>query len=298
MPRIVPFLWFHDQAEAAMQLYTSSFEDSRILHVERYPDGSIDPHFEGMSGKVIQGSFELCGQPFACLDGGPMFSFTPAISLYCSFDTVEAVAATWEQLLEGGEVMMGLQEYPWSPRYGWLRDRFGLTWQLSVHGDDRPAQRITPALMFTGPAAGNAHQAIARYTALFEGSGVDAVVPYEPGDRDTPGLVKHARFHLGDNHFMAMDSTIEHGFTFNEAFSLFVNCSDQAEIDHYWEVLTADGGQESQCGWLKDPDGLSWQIIPANMGELLAAGPSAIQAMMAMQKIDIAGLQRAGAAST
>lgn len=293
MPTIVPFLWFDDQAEEAMALYTSTFEDSRILHVERYPDESLDPHFAGMSGKVIQGSFELWGQPFACLDGGPLFSFTPAISLYCSFDGNEAAAAVWERLLEGGEVMMDLQAYPWSPYFGWLRDRFGLTWQLAVHGDDRPAQRITPALMFTGPAAGKARQAMARYTALFDDAGVDAVHAYEEGDGDTPGLVKHARFHLGDNHFMAMDSSHEHGFTFNEAFSLFVNCADQAEIDRYWDALTADGGQESQCGWLKDPDGVSWQIIPANMGELLSAGPQAIQAMMAMQKIDIGGLRRA-----
>lgn len=295
VPRIVPCLWFDDQAREAMQVYTSCFEGSRIVHVEGYPDESLDPHFVGMSGRVIQGSFELAGHPFVCLDGGPMFAFTPAISLFCSFGDDKALRLAWDTLLDGGAVMMELQEYPWSPRYGWLRDRFGLTWQLTLEGEGRPGPRITPSLMFTGPAAGKAQEAMGRYTGLFERSDVDAVVPYEAGDRDTPGLVKHARFHLDDAHFTAMDSTFEHGFTFNEAVSLMVHCADQAEIDRYWQALTADGGQESQCGWLKDPYGVSWQIIPANLGELLGAGPGAVQAMMAMRKLDIAALQRAGA---
>jgi predicted 3-demethylubiquinone-9 3-methyltransferase (glyoxalase superfamily) len=297
MPAITPFLWFDHQADEAMAFYTSIFDDSRIGHVERYPDESLDPHYAGMSGKVISGSFELCGQPFLCLDGGPLFPINPAISFYCAFDAATAIESAWQRLSEGGQVLMELQEYPWAPAYGWVRDRYGVSWQLALHpGDsgDAPPQRITPLLMFTGPAAGRAEQAMADYVALFDASGVDALVPYEEGDADTPGLVKHARFHLGDNHFMAMDSTFSHGFTFSEGVSLFVSCQDQAEIDRYWDALTAGGDGEGQCGWCKDPFGVSWQIIPANLGELLGAGPAAVQAMMKMGKLDVAELERAG----
>ena len=293
MPGITPCLWFDHQADEAMAFYTSIFDDSSIGHIERYPDESLDPHFAGMHGKVIMGSFELAGQSFLCLDGGPQFRINPAISFYCVFDDPAAIESAWQRLREDGKVLMEFQAYPWAPAYGWLQDRYGVSWQLALTAGDRPPQRITPMLMFTGPAAGRAEQAVADYAAVFDGSGIDALVVYEEGDGDTPGLVKHARFHLGDNHFMAMDSTLPHDFMFSEAISLFVSCQAQAEIDRYWNVLTAGGGRESQCGWCKDAFGVSWQIIPANMGALLSAGPAAVRAMMKMRKIDIAELEQA-----
>jgi predicted 3-demethylubiquinone-9 3-methyltransferase (glyoxalase superfamily) len=295
MPQITPFLWFDHQADQAMAFYTSVFDESRIGHVERYPDESLDEHFVGMGGKVITGVFELWGQPFQCLDGGPAFQLNPAISFYCTFDDRGAIEVAWQRLGEGGTVLMEFGAYPWAPAYGWLQDRFGVSWQLGLAGPgERPPQRITPMLMFTRPDVGTTEEAVSTYAALFGSSGIDSLVAYGEGEGDVPGLVKQARFHLGDNHFLAMDSTIGHEFTFNEAVSLFVSCADQAEIDRYWNALTADGGSESRCGWLKDRFGVSWQIIPANLGDLLAAGPAAVQAMMRMQKIDVAELERAG----
>lgn len=293
MPQIVPFLWFDQQADEAMAYYTSIFDNSRIGHIERYPDESLDPHFANMNGKVITGSFELCGQPFLCLDGGPLFPINPSVSFSCTFDEQASIESVWQRLGEGGTILMPLQEYPWSPVVGWVQDRYGVSWQLTLGGDDPSPQRVTPALLFTGPAAGHATEAMAQYTSLFDNSGVDALTVYEAGDIDQPGLVKQARFHLDGQHFLAMDSTASHDFTFSEGVSLFVSCRDQAEIDRYWNALTADGGSEGQCGWCKDAFGVSWQIIPANLGELLSAGPAAVQAMMQMGKIDIAELERA-----
>lgn len=294
MTQITPFLWFDHQADEAMAFYASVFPDSSIGHVERYPDESIDPHFAGMSGKVITGSFQLAGQRFLCLDGGPKFPINPSISFTCAYDDRAEVEAAWKRLGEGGSVLMELGTYPWSPAYGWVADRFGVNWQLALIDGEAPAQRITPTLMFTQAVAGQAERAMRDYTALFAGSGVDEVVPYTDGDADTPGLVKQGRFHLAGSHFVAMDSTAPHAFTFNEGVSLLVTCADQAEIDRYWDALTSGGGSESQCGWCKDRYGLSWQIVPDNMGELLAAGPAAVQAMMGMRRIDIAELERAG----
>ncbi|MFZ1811992.1 MAG: VOC family protein [Candidatus Saccharimonadales bacterium] len=151
--KITPFLWFDRQAEEAMDYYCSIFPNSRVVHVERYPDESLDEHFKDMSGRVITGLFELDGQRFMCLDGGPQYRF-------------------------------------------------------------------------------------------------------------------------------------------NEAVSFMVTCEDQAEIDYYWEKLSAHPENE-QCGWCKDRFGVSWQIVPKNMGELMGGRPQAIQAMMQMKKIDIAALQAA-----
>lgn len=152
--KITPFLWFNTNADEAMAYYTEVFPNSSIGHIERYPDESLDPHFQGMSGKVITGEFFLDGQRFLCLDGGP-------------------------------------------------------------------------------------------------------------------------------------------AFTFNEAVSFLISCDDQAEIDYYWGKLSHVPESE-QCGWCKDRFGVSWQIIPANMGELLQS-PAAVQAMMQMKKIVIAELETAAA---
>ena len=92
-----------------------------------------------------------------------------------------------------------------------------------------------------------------------------------------------------------MDGAGNHGFSFNEAISFVVECRDQAEIDHYWNTMTSNGGAESMCGWLKDPFGVSWQIIPANIGQIMTdqvKGPDAMKALMQMKKIVIAELER------
>ncbi|MBE7474098.1 MAG: VOC family protein [Anaerolineae bacterium] len=159
MQKITAHLWFDNQAEEAMKFYTSVFKDSKIIGIQRYPDESLDEHFKGMAGKVIHGVFELAGQRFMALDGGPMFKF-------------------------------------------------------------------------------------------------------------------------------------------NEAISLYVECESQVEVDYFWEKLTADGGEESMCGWLKDKYGLSWQIVPKQLGELMSDQDTektgrVTQALMQMKKIDIARLRQA-----
>lgn len=158
MQKITPCLWFDKNAEEAMNYYVSVFKNSRIVRIDYYPDESLDEHFEGMTGKVINGEFELDGQKFICLDGGPIFKF-------------------------------------------------------------------------------------------------------------------------------------------NEAVSFTVDCTDQAEVDYFWEKLSAVPESE-QCGWCKDKFGVSWQIIPRRLGELLndpdkAAASRAMQAMLQMHKLDVAQLEAA-----
>lgn len=146
-------------------------------------------------------------------------------------------------------------------------------------------QKITPFLWFDN----NAEEAMNFYTSVFKNAKISNIMRHDD-------KVMTATFELEGQEFMVLNAGPQ--FQFNEAISFFVKCEDQAEVDYFWEKLTADGGQESQCGWLKDKYGLSWQIIPNVLGELInhkdpAKARSAMQAMLQMRKIDIATLQKA-----
>lgn len=287
MQKISPFLWFNDNAEDAVQFYTSLFAESKLIGFMRpSPDAP-----------VLTGSFELAGQAFTALNGGPLFKFTPAISLFVNADTEEEIDALWEKLKEGGLVLMGLNAYPFSRKFGWVQDKFGLSWQLSLT-DDVQSQKVIPFLMFTGSQHGKAAEAISFYTSLFSESGIYHIDRYTTGEIDPEGSVKHAKFYLEGQDFMAIDSKGPHHFTFTEAFSFYVKCDTQTEIDYFWTQLTANGGEESQCGWLKDRFGVSWQIVPPVLIKMLgdpnaAKAQQVMQAMLKMRKIEIAKLEEA-----
>jgi|GEM_PF-11520 len=284
--KITPFLWFDQDAEPAAQLYTSLFPGSEVKNVMRNGDA------------VFTVDFTLAGQSFSALNGGPMFKFTPAVSFYTVCDTETAAEALWNALEPGGTVLMPLQAYPWSPKYGWLQDRFGLSWQIFTGSVAETGQKITPALMYTGAQAGKAESAIQLYTSIFQHAGTNFISRYGAGGNDPEGTVNHAQFLLNGHLFAAMDSNGAHGFTFSEANSFLIRCYSQFEVDYYWEKLTAHGGEPGQCGWLKDPFGVSWQVVPVQLLEYFGHSDQekagrAIQAMMQMTKIDIAALKQA-----
>jgi len=290
MQKISPHLWFDTQAREAGDFYAATFDDSRVKNVTTLhdtPSGSVD---------IVD--VELCGQPFTLLSAGPLFKFNPSISFLVACETKEQVDALWRKLSEGGTPLMELGEYPFSERYGWLQDRYGLSWQVMFAGGRPIAQKITPVLMFTGKQSGNCEDAIRFYASVFHDSKVGDMMRYGSGDApDKEGTVKFGRFQLEGQQFAAMDSARAHDFAFNEAISLLVNCETQEEIDYYWERLSADPRSE-QCGWLKDKYGVSWQITPAVMSEMLASkNPKKIAAVTAaflkMKKFDIATLQTA-----
>jgi predicted 3-demethylubiquinone-9 3-methyltransferase (glyoxalase superfamily) len=192
---------------------------------------------------------------------------------------------------------MPFQTYPWAKKYGWLEDKYGLSWQLSLSENHKMEQKITPLLMFTQKGAGKTKEAIEFYTSIFPKSATEMMVPYEKGDGDVEGYIKHVRFSLVGQNFMAMDSSGPHEFIFNEAVSFMVYCKDQEEIDKYWNALSAVPEAE-QCGWLKDKFGVSWQIVPIQMGEMMGKGTPeqqqrVTQAFLKMKKFNIAELQKA-----
>ncbi len=293
MQKIIPNLWFDHQAERAAEFYCSIFPDSEILKKSFY--GESGAAVSGMpEGTVLTVGFRVGGLEFVALNGGPVFSFTPAISFFVNCTTEQEQDQYWEKLSEGGTVLMEMGPYPFSRRFGWVMDQFGVSWQLSLEHEE---QKLVPFLMFTGEQHGNAEKAMEQYVSLFERSGVKKVDRYTEGEGQPEGTVQHASFILDGVEFMAIDSSFEHGFTFTEAISFQINCETQEEIDLFWERLS-EGGEQVECGWLKDRYGVSWQVVPTILDELLAnpdpvRGERMMKAMLQMKKLDIAQLEKA-----
>ncbi|MDQ3843807.1 MAG: VOC family protein [Bacteroidota bacterium] len=276
--QIYPCLWFDGKAKEAAEFYCSVFSNTRIT-----------------TDTPLVVTFESDGQKFMCLNGGPMFQPNPSISFFVLFEKREEVEQAWEKLSKEGRVLMPLDKYDWSEKYGWVQDRFGISWQLSYGKWSDVGQKFTPTLMFTGAQSGKAEEAIRFYTSVFNPSSVVGILKYGAQDGDTEGLVKHAQFKIRDYVMMAMDSSMAHGFEFNEGISLVVECTTQPEIDMYWDRLT-EGGEESMCGWLKDKYGVSWQIVPSVLGSLMTdkeRAPRVTKAFMKMKKFNIEELENA-----
>lgn len=242
-------------------------------------------------------NFELAGQKFMGLNGGPQFKINPSVSFFVVCETEGEADAAWQKLADGGAVMMPLGKYDWSPKYGWVQDRFGVSWQISLGKSEDTGQKFSPSLLFAGEQSGKAEAAVNFYTSVFKPSSVKGILRYQAGHNETEGTVKHAQFSINGYTMMAMDSSTAHQFSFNEAVSFVIECETQDQIDHYWDKLT-EGGKESMCGWLQDRFGVRWQVVPAVLGELMrdpVRSQRVVKAFMQMKKFDIDQLKSAWA---
>lgn len=290
MRKIVPHLWYDKEAKEAALFYISLFEQSKLLNVTILEDTP--------SGDSEIVDFELAGQRFSAISAGPYFRFNPSISLMVACDSVEEVNAKWKALSEGGSELMPLGEYPFSRWYGWVQDRYGLSWQLMYMDNMQNVQKITPNMLFSNEVCGKAEEAVNYYAGIFEDSETGVVSRYGEGEAAAPNAkVNYAAFKLGGFSFSAMDNAFDVNFNFNEAFSLMVYCRDQKEIDYFWDSLSAVPEAE-QCGWLKDRFGVSWQIVPESMDNILFNGSKAeirrvTEAFLKMKKFDLEVLEKA-----
>jgi predicted 3-demethylubiquinone-9 3-methyltransferase (glyoxalase superfamily) len=290
MEKITPHLWFDNNAEEAAKFYTSIFKNSKIKNVTTLHNTP--------SGTVEIFTIELLGQEFTLISAGPLFKFNPSVSFLVACNTKEEVDELWGNLSNGGMALMELGEYPFSEKYGWVQDKYGLSWQVIYVGDQKIKQRIIPTLLFVGKQYGKAEEAMNFYASVFENARVGDILHYRKGEEpDKEGTVKHASFILEGQEFASMDSAREHNFEFNEAISFMVHCETQEEIDYYWGKLSVYPEAE-QCGWLKDRYGLSWQIVPNLMDEMLKDNDEkkierVTEAFLQMKKLDIAKLKEA-----
>src|SRR6266436_6758366 len=215
MQKITTHLWFDKEAKEAAEFYTSVFENAKIK-------GTTTLH-NTPSGSVDMVTIELSGQEFTLISAGPFFKFNPSVSFLVACKTKDEVDALWKKLSEGGTPRMELAEYPFSEKYGWTQDRYGLSWQVMFMGTREIKQKITPTLMFVGNVCGKAEEAINSYVSVFHNAKVGEIVRYGRGEEpDKEGTVKHAAFTLEGQQFAAMDSARGHKFTFNEAISFMV----------------------------------------------------------------------------
>jgi len=290
--KITSHLWYDKEAKEAAEFYTSIFRDSKIkdittLHNVPTPSGDTDIT-----------TIDLLGQEFTLISAGPLFKFNPSVSFLVIGNTKEEVDALWKELSQGSTALMELGAYPFSERYGWTQDKYGLSWQVMFAGDREVRQRIIPTLMFVSKVVGKAEEAIKFYVSVFHNATVGGVDRYSKGEEpDVEGTIKHASFTLEGQEFAGMDSARPHNFAFNEAISLMVHCETQEEIDYYWDRLSADPKAE-QCGWLKDKYGLSWQVVPNAMDEMMKDKDETrlsrvTEAFLKMKKLDLETLKKA-----
>lgn len=297
MQKITPNLWFDGNASEAAEFYTGVFPGGTIIGGSKYPanaEEGLADFQKDLAGKDLTVDISLGGHDFTLINAGSEFKATPANSFLVNFDpskdeqAVERIDHVWNVLIDGGEALIEIGEHPFSKRYGWVRDKYGFSWQLMLtnpEGEPRPF--IIPDLLFGAGVQNQAEAAMRYYASVFEDSLVNVVARYP---EDNPPVVKDAvmfgEFKLAGQWFAAMDSAVPQTTTFTEAVSYAVVCKDQAEIDAFWEKLSAVPASE-QCGWCKDKFGVSWQIVPENMEELMKK-PSAFKAMMNQHKIVIA----------
>ncbi|WP_373710057.1 VOC family protein [Kaistella sp.] len=281
---IFPCLWFNGDGKEAADFYCEIF------------NGKIT------ADTPVVLNIKLFGQKLMFLNAGPQFEKNASISFTILCESEDEVQQYWNNLIKNGIILMDLAEYPWSKKYGWVRDQFGVTWQIYL-GESKGDQRIIPTLMFIHQNNGQAKKAIEFYTSIFPNSKVGGILKYGEGvgneNHEISENIQHADFEIDHYTMFCMDNSHDHQFDFNEGISMVVMTDDQIQTDHLWNSLLLDGGRESMCGWLKDQFGVSWQIVPKRLLELMndfdqpQKAQKVVEAMMGMQKIVIADLEHA-----
>ncbi|MDE0127820.1 MAG: VOC family protein [Bryobacterales bacterium] len=292
--RISPCIWFDKEAIEAAEFYASVFPNSNVTfktQIKGTPSGDCE----------IVG-FRIMGFGIQAISSRSPYKPTPSISIMVNFDPSHdkdariRINEVWEHLSIDGKILMPLDQYEFSERYGWVEDKYGFSWQLvytGPEGEGRPL--VIPALLFVSEMCDKAEEATDFYLSLFRNAKRGAIARYPAGmEPNKEGAFMFTDFTLEGQWFAAMDgSTDMHDFAFNEAISLVVNCEDQMEIDYYWANLSAFPKAE-QCGWVRDKYGVSWQILPTSMNKWMSDHPDKIvPEMLKMRKIIIADLERA-----
>jgi len=269
-------IWFDGNAKEAFNYYQNIFKEIELLSENPFA--------------VV---YNLYGRRFMHLNGGPGHPVSPAISFYIMADSNEEAETIWHQLIVNGKVLMPLNEYPWSKKYGWCADKYGVNWQIIV--DYKSSCKVMPSFMFCGNNAGKAEEAITYYKSLFTDSSLVEMRKYEKGGHDTEGYIMYAQFELNKLPFGIMDSSSPHGFSITDAVSFTISVNTQEEIDYYWDYLAKDG-VAGKCGWLQDKYGIQWQVVPSILGKYMTSpvtAPKATYAFLQMTKFIIADLEKA-----
>lgn len=281
--KIVPHLWFDKEAKEAAEYYTSLFPNSEITNVTTIsgtPSGNVD---------IV--NFKLWGVDFSAISAGPIFKINPSVSFFVYCGSGSEIERLYTKLIDGGFALMQLAKYPWSEKYAWVQDKYGVSWQLDI-GQINSAKKIVPAFLFANEKSARVKEAVDFYCNIFPNSEKIMDSPWDKSAGMPEGSLLFAQFKLNNYIFNGMSGgTMKHEFDFNEALSFMIYCKDQNEIDYYWNKLS-DGGVEQPCGWVKDKFGVSWQIVPVEMDEMMRTKDKeqlekVTEAILKMGKLDL-----------
>lgn len=268
-------LWVDDHVEEMVKVYTEVFSSVKRKVTKFY---QTDQH--GTIGDILTLSLEIDNQEFVILNGGPEFKLTPAISYVIEASSSVAAQAIWDKLAPKGQVLMELEEST-GQLFGWLNDEFGVSWQITV---GEGPETIIPCILFIHQQFGKAEEAMETWGKYFGELERDVLI------NNPDGTVQFAKFTLHGQPFIVMDNDFNHQFELTMGNSFCVYCENQEEIDRLWEAVTSQG-EESQCGWMVDKFGVSWQTTTHDMDTLLrSTNPKAAEiteALYKMKKIDI-----------
>ncbi|PZD79429.1 VOC family protein [Mesonia sp. K7] len=278
---IYPCVWMNGTGEEAAKLYSEVFKNTKVV-----------------KNTPMVKMLELDGQKLMLLDAGSPFKPNASLSFLVANKDEKETERLYKLLEKEGEVLMPLDKYHFSEKYAWVEDKFGVNWQLYTGEKGNTDQYFTPSLMFVNKNNGKAKEAIAFYTSVFPNSSVEGIMEQPEASDEPKGNVAHAQFQLNDFTMAIMENSAAHDFDFNEGVSITVMTNDQKETDYYWKLLTENGGEESKCSWLKDKYGVSWQIVPKRLVELMnqenqEKAQKVMQAMMQMNKIIIEDIEKA-----
>ena len=273
-------LWFNGNAAEAAQFHCETFPNSQIVHSDE-----ITTHYE------------LNGYPLTALNGGSQYRINPAISFFVYCGSEAEIDRLYEVLSAGGHVLMPLDKYPWTTKYAWVEDRFGVSWQLDID-DIKVEQKIVPSMLFADQKYTLVQEAYDHYASIIDPAMFLMSLPYPISAGVPLGTLQFAQFKLNGTVFNAMSNNSKMQFDFSPATSFVLQCDTQAEIDHCWDKLIA-AGEANMGGWLVDKFGISWQVIPSQLSQFLsnpATSKAVIERMLQMKKIEITALEEAAVA--
>lgn len=291
--KLHPCIWLTDGAAEAANLYISAFQSGRVLNKTYFSAAAAEVSGQ-KQGSECTVDIEVAGQTLQLLNGGPYFQHSPSMSLFAVCGSAQEVDAIYAKLSPGGKTLLALGEYPFSRRYAFFSDKFGVHWQLMLEEGAKP--RIIPCILFGGEKQGTGTKALEFYKTLFKNTNVLMDERYGKNQGAPEGAIMHARLLLEGSPLVIMDGNSPDPMPMSGALSLVVMCDDQKEVDHYWEKIAAKGA-EAQCGWINDEFGVTWQIVPRGLDELVTGdnekASRAFKAMADMKKIDFETIRRA-----
>lgn len=282
MQPIIPHLWYDTEAKEAVAFYVDLFGGKLdwTYTITDTPSGDSD---------LIQ--FQLGDMTLAAISAGPYFKLNESMSLMVNVASKDEVTRLNQALSEGGRILMPLAEYPFSPYYVWLEDRFGLSWQLSYAPDlDKPYQ-FDICLLFSQDQVGLAQPMLDYYKDKLPQASVGQLSYYGEGEAAVEAAkLNYAELLVAGQKMIVMDHGYGGEASFNEAFSLMVYVDSQDELNFYYDLLSAVPEAE-MCGWVKDQFGISWQIVPRILMEAYdTASPETVKAVndavLQMRRLD------------